>query len=101
MAGKWPEMAADARPGSGESGVYVYLGRSEGANNRLKVLSGFKILKQMDSGSALGRAPHPFNTSTSVLPSRAGDGDTLMPAASMAAIFDSASPLPPEMIAPA
>ena len=37
----------------------------------------------------------PFSTSTSVLPTRAGDGDTLMPADSIAAIFDSASPLPP------
>ena len=36
-----------------------------------------------------------------VLPSRAGEGDTLIPAASMAAILDSASPLPPEMMAPA
>ena len=42
-----------------------------------------------------------FSTSTSVLPIRAGEGDTVMPAASMAAIFDSASPFPPEMIAPA
>src|SRR5712692_7150134 len=32
---------------------------------------------------------------------RAGEGETLMPADSMAAIFDSASPLPPAMIAPA
>src|SRR6201994_4315689 len=43
----------------------------------------------------------PLSTSTRVLPRRAGDGDTLIPADSMAAIFDSASPLPPEMIAPA
>ena len=43
----------------------------------------------------------PFSTSINVLPIRAGDGDTLMPAASMAADFDFASPLPPEMIAPA
>src|SRR6185503_4673156 len=42
-----------------------------------------------------------FSTSTKVLPIRAGDGETVMPAASMAAILDSASPLPPEMIAPA
>src|SRR5262249_30276551 len=42
-----------------------------------------------------------FHISASVLPSRAGDGATLMPAASMAAILDSASPLPPAMIAPA
>lgn len=33
--------------------------------------------------------PHfPFNTPTSVLPKRAGLGDTRMPAASIAAIFD-------------
>jgi hypothetical protein len=48
-----------------------------------------------------GAPGQPFRASTSVLPSRAGDGDTLMPAASMAAIFESASPLPPEMMAPA
>src|SRR5215471_15885039 len=42
-----------------------------------------------------------FNTSTSVLPIRAGEGDTLIPADSIAAILDSASPFPPEMIAPA
>src|SRR5262249_43959234 len=44
---------------------------------------------------------YPLSTSTRVLPSRAGEGDTLIPAASMAAILDSASPLPPEMMAPA
>src|SRR5262249_57314750 len=44
---------------------------------------------------------HYFPNSASVLPSRAGDGATLMPAASMAAILDSASPLPPAMMAPA
>src|SRR6202795_1016602 len=44
---------------------------------------------------------HDFNTATSVFPIRAGDGDTLIPADSIAAILDSASPLPPEMIAPA
>src|SRR5215469_5691799 len=38
--------------------------------------------------------------SAKVLPKRAGDGETLMPAASMAAILLSASPLPPEMMAP-
>src|SRR6516165_3358413 len=43
----------------------------------------------------------PLSASARVLPSRAGEGETLIPAASIAAIFDSASPLPPEMIAPA
>src|ERR1700731_2522175 len=42
-----------------------------------------------------------FNTSARVFPSRAGDGETLMPADSMASTFDPASPLPPEMMAPA
>src|SRR5450759_5210867 len=42
-----------------------------------------------------------FSTSTRVFPIRAGDGDTLIPADSIAAILDSASPLPPEMMAPA
>src|SRR5262245_51430088 len=41
------------------------------------------------------------SNSAKVLPKRAGDGETLMPAASMAAILLSASPLPPEMMAPA
>src|SRR5215472_10420200 len=41
------------------------------------------------------------SSSAKVLPKRAGDGETLMPAASMAAILLSASPLPPEMMAPA
>src|SRR5262249_48828802 len=41
------------------------------------------------------------SNSAKVLPKRAGDGETLMPAASMAAILLSASPLPPEMLAPA
>src|SRR5215831_1919820 len=44
---------------------------------------------------------YPFSTSTRVLPSLAGEGETLIPAASMAAILDSASPLPPAMMAPA
>src|SRR5580704_2834701 len=43
----------------------------------------------------------PFNTSARVRPSRAGDGETRMPAASMAAVLDSASPFPPAMMAPA
>src|SRR5579871_5021447 len=43
----------------------------------------------------------PFNISLKVLPSRAGEGETRMPAASIAAILSSAPPLPPEMIAPA
>src|SRR3979490_1434325 len=45
--------------------------------------------------------PLPFSTSIKVLPIRAGDGETQMPADSIAAILDSASPFPPEMIAPA
>jgi len=40
-------------------------------------------------------------SSASVWPIRAGEGDTLMPAASIAATLCSASPLPPEMMAPA
>ena len=43
----------------------------------------------------------PFSTSSRVSPSFAGDGETRMPAASIAAILSSAPPLPPEMIAPA
>src|SRR6202045_1834734 len=42
-----------------------------------------------------------FNFSTSVFPSRAGEGETVIPAASIAAVLEPASPLPPEMIAPA
>jgi hypothetical protein len=42
-----------------------------------------------------------LRSSTNVLPILAGEGDTLIPADSIAAILDSASPLPPEMIAPA
>src|ERR1700726_1401632 len=42
-----------------------------------------------------------FNISASVWPTQAGDGETLIPADSMAAIFESAPPLPPAMIAPA
>src|ERR1700741_4375306 len=42
-----------------------------------------------------------FNFSTRVFPSRAGEGETVIPAASIAAVLDPASPLPPEMIAPA
>ena len=45
--------------------------------------------------------PQPFSTSTNVLPSNEGDGDTRMPAASIAAILLSASPLPPDTMAPA
>src|SRR4249920_3874996 len=41
------------------------------------------------------------NASATVLPTRAGEGEILISAASMAAIFDSASPLPPAIIAPA
>ena len=37
----------------------------------------------------------PFSTSTSVLPSRAGDGETLMPAASIAAILSRRRPCRP------
>src|ERR1043166_526284 len=47
------------------------------------------------------RPNHAFRRSASVFPIRAGEGDTLIPADSIAAIFDSASPLPPEMMAPA
>jgi hypothetical protein len=43
----------------------------------------------------------PFSTSTNVLPRSDGDADMRMPAASIAAILLSASPLPPETIAPA
>ena len=43
----------------------------------------------------------PSSRSTSVFPRRAGEGETRMPAASIAAILSSAPPLPPEMIAPA
>src|SRR5262245_55861673 len=42
-----------------------------------------------------------FNISASVLASLPGHCDTLMPAASMAAILESAPPLPPAMMAPA
>src|SRR5882724_7292880 len=42
-----------------------------------------------------------FNFSRRVFPSLAGDGETVIPADSMAAVFEPASPLPPEMIAPA
>ena len=44
---------------------------------------------------------YPFKTSTMVSPRRAGLGDTLMPADSIASILDGASPLPPETMAPA
>src|SRR3989344_5944457 len=50
---------------------------------------------------SFGLKSQPLSTSTRALPSRAGDGETLMPASSMAAILDSASPLPPETTAPA
>src|SRR6185437_12028889 len=43
----------------------------------------------------------PCNRSAKVLPSRAGEGETRIPAASIAAILSSAPPLPPAMIAPA
>src|ERR1700682_5363985 len=42
-----------------------------------------------------------FNFSARVCPRRAGDGETVIPAASMAAVLEPASPLPPEMMAPA
>src|SRR6202007_2368579 len=42
-----------------------------------------------------------FNFSTRVFPSLAGDGETAIPADCIAAVFEPASPLPPEMIAPA
>ena len=43
----------------------------------------------------------PFKTSARVTPILAGERDTLMPAASIAAILPSAPPLPPEITAPA
>ncbi len=50
----------------------------------------------------LVESAQPFRTSRPAsCRRRAGDGDTVMPADSMAAILDPASPLPPEMIAPA
>src|ERR1041384_7246142 len=64
-------------------------------DRRIRSLNVFKTLVSRRKGLELNQD---FNTSTSVLPMRAGDGDTLMPADSIAAIFDSASPLPPEMI---
>ena len=42
-----------------------------------------------------------LSRSRNVLPILAGEGDTLIPADSIAAILDSASPFPPEMMAPA
>lgn len=48
-----------------------------------------------------GRPHFPPSSSTKVVPSAAGFGDTRMPAARIASIFDSAPPFPPEMIAPA
>src|SRR5690606_31251214 len=54
-----------------------------------------------DAVHAHGVLPQPLIASTSVLPRRAGEGETLMPAASIAAILSSAPPLPPEMTAPA
>src|SRR5450759_1638165 len=47
------------------------------------------------------RLNYDFNFSTRVFPSRAGDGETVIPAASIAAVLEPASLLPPEMIAPA
>src|SRR5690606_10177279 len=43
----------------------------------------------------------PFSSSTSVVPSAAGLGETRIPADFIASIFESAPPLPPEMMAPA
>src|SRR3984893_8745164 len=59
------------------------------------------LLQGLASRAVLARYAPARRRSASVLPSRAGDGDTVIPAASIAAIFDSASPLPPAMIAPA
>ena len=61
----------------------------------------FRVESASGQESASTQASHPRSSSTSVLPSLAGDGETLMPAASIAAILSSAPPLPPEMIAPA
>src|ERR1700709_231120 len=48
-----------------------------------------------------GGSPYLFRSSIRVAPGLAGDGETAMPAARMASVLDPASPLPPEMIAPA
>ena len=60
--------------------------------------------KQERDGSyqiEIGPGHLPLSSSTSVVPSAAGLGDTRMPAERIASILDSAPPLPPEMIAPA
>src|SRR6185437_6276853 len=49
----------------------------------------------------IGSAHLPLRSSTSVVPSAAGLGETRIPAERIASIFESAPPLPPEMIAPA
>src|SRR3546814_4758804 len=54
--------------------------------------------KEADGPSGQTRS---LSTSASVVPSSDGLADTLMPAASIAAILLSASPLPPDTIAPA
>ncbi len=49
----------------------------------------------------LRRADQPFITSTSVLPSAAGEGETVIPADFIASILSPAEPFPPAMMAPA
>src|ERR1700761_9745414 len=65
---------------------------------RLGAFTLFSVNIRAEKDKALNQA---FSFSASVLPSRAGDGDTVMPADSIAADLEPASPLPPEMIAPA
>ena len=59
------------------------------------------FLSKATGHSPTRSADYARKTSAKVFPRRAGDGETLIPAASMAAILESASPLPPEMMAPA
>ena len=54
-----------------------------------------------DRFEALPMVDQPFSSSTKVVPSAAGLGETRMPADFIASILEFASPLPPEMIAPA
>src|SRR5262249_1962106 len=108
-----PSIAGPASIGVGTSAI-------AGANRETTTLLGLAtVAGKSDSQRHLGRSAQylftrprryapdsalPFylrSNSAKVLPKRAGDGETLMPAASMAAILLSASPLPPEMMAPA
>ena len=105
--GRFANLGGNLRAPAGFAGFWRRLGRVEPGVGGVEF--GQRPVRSRPAGARLGLQlwlemrvhDQPFNSSVRVVPSSDGLGLTLIPAASIAAIFDPASPLPPETIAPA